>query len=125
MRSTIATILGVLLAANGVLMLVAPAPWYALTPGVVATGPFNPHFVRDIGCAYFVAGASLVWLAMDPRAWRAAMTGAAFLSLHAMVHVWDAASGRETLGRLIGDLPGVFAPPALAIWLAWPRNSKE
>lgn len=47
-------------------------------------------------------------------------TGAAFLTLHALVHLWDWAAGREVLSHLVDDLPGVFAPPALALWLAWP-----
>ena len=45
----VAMVLGVLLAANGVVMLFAGLWWYGVVPGVTATGPFNPHFVRDIG----------------------------------------------------------------------------
>ena len=52
----IAGVLALILAGNGVMMLLAPLPWYDAVPGVVATGPFNPHFVRDIGAAYLVAG---------------------------------------------------------------------
>jgi hypothetical protein len=43
------------LAGNGVFMLAWPAVWYGLTPGVAETGPFNPHFARDVGGAYLVA----------------------------------------------------------------------
>ncbi|HVT34906.1 MAG TPA: hypothetical protein VHE37_04960 [Nevskiaceae bacterium] len=43
------------------------------------------------------------------------------LALHAGTHVWDAAAGREAWSGLVADLPGVFALPALAIWLARPR----
>jgi hypothetical protein len=52
MRGILAWILGLSLAANGVIMLAVPAAWYTAVPGVPATGPFNPHFVRDIGVAY-------------------------------------------------------------------------
>src|SRR5215831_10035016 len=63
MRSLVAWVLELGLAANGLAMLEVPANWYAMVPGVVDTGPFNVHFVRDIGIAYVVAGAALVWFA--------------------------------------------------------------
>ena len=49
MRSLIRWVLPVLLGLNGAFMLVAPGPWYETVPGVTGTGPFNPHFIRDIG----------------------------------------------------------------------------
>jgi hypothetical protein len=122
MRKILALILGAGLAANGLFMLGDPAAWYAAVPGVPMTGPLNPHFVRDIGCAYCVAGAALAALAFAARARAAALAGGAFLALHALVHLWDWASGREMLDHLIADLPAVFAPPALALWLAWPNS---
>ena len=117
-----ALILGIGLAANGLIMLVVPADWYAMVPGVVETGPFNAHFVRDIGVAYLVAGATLTWFAINEAARPAAFAGAAFLALHALVHLWDAAAGPEHAHQLLVDLPPVFLPPALAIWIAWPRR---
>jgi hypothetical protein len=119
MRGLVASILGLGLAANGLTMLAAPVNWYAMVPGVVDTGPFNPHFVRDIGVAYFVTGGSLVWLAKWPAARPAAQAGAAFLVLHAAVHLWDVATGREHAHQLLFDAPTVFLPPVLALWVAW------
>lgn len=63
MRVALAIGLGLLLAANGFLMLADPAQWYAIVPGVPETGPFNPHFVRDIGAAYVVTVVAIAWLA--------------------------------------------------------------
>jgi hypothetical protein len=41
--------------ANGLWMLVAPYSWYMDLPASVPdTGPFNPHFVRDIGVTFVV-----------------------------------------------------------------------
>jgi hypothetical protein len=51
-------LLGAGMAANGLAMLVAGPLWYAAVPGVMATGSFNGHFVKDIGAAYLVAGAA-------------------------------------------------------------------
>jgi len=118
-----AWIVGLGLIANGLTMLAVPEAWYALVPGVPQTGPLNPHFVRDIGAAYLVAGGTLVWFAIDRAARPAALAGAAFLAIHAAIHVWDAAAGREHAHQLLVDLPAVFLPPALAIWIAWPPGS--
>ena len=125
MRFATAAILGLAFAANGVFMLAVPRLWYGTVPGVADTGPFNPHFVRDIGCAYVVAGGALLGFALDIRFRAAALAGAAFLALHAALHVWDAAAGRESLDHLVGDLLPVFIAPALALWLVWPRSRKN
>ena len=51
-------IIAILYMANGLIMLAAPLLWYQLTPGVVETGPFNSHFIRDIGLAFVGASCS-------------------------------------------------------------------
>jgi hypothetical protein len=118
MRVIFAAILGLGLAANGLAMLTVPAAWYAAVPGVSETGPFNAHFVRDIGAAYLVCGGALAWFAWTPTARRAALSAAAFLTLHAIVHLWDAAAGREHPHQLMIDIPSIFLPAALALWVA-------
>ena len=62
----LAAVIGLVMAANGIAMLLAGPAWYAAVPGVTETGPFNPHFVKDIGAAYLTAGAGLAAFA-----WRA------------------------------------------------------
>jgi hypothetical protein len=125
MRRVLAIILGIGLGLNALLMLAVPAAWYAAVPGVTQTGPFNPHFVRDIGAAYLVAGAALLWFAASPKAQSAAQAGAAFLTLHALVHLWDAAAGREHAHQLLIDLVTIFVPSALAVWIAWPAPKRH
>lgn len=122
MRHATLTILGLGLLANGLFMLFAPAPWYAAIPGVSETGPYNPHFVRDIGCAYGVAAAGLLALVCWPQAWPAAIAGSSFLVLHALVHVFDALQGRIALEHLANDAVAVLFPALLALALAWPRH---
>lgn len=121
MRNTTLAVLGLGLLANGLFMLLAPEPWYGLIPGVRETGPYNPHFIRDIGSAYGVAGASLLWLRKDWRAWPAAIAGSAFLVLHAAVHLFDALQGRIAMHHLANDAVAVLLPAVLALSLAWPR----
>src|SRR5690348_14578195 len=116
-RITVAIGLGLLLAANGFVMLVDPAQWYAMVPGVPETGPFNPHFVRDIGAAFVVTGVAMTWLGRDARAVPAALAGALFLTLHAFVHVADAIAGRIHTDHILSDLVTVFAPAVIALWL--------
>ena len=65
MRRQLAAILAIPTVLNGLAMLVAGPLWYETVPGVTDTGPFNPHFVQDIGVAFLVAG-----LALAARAWR-------------------------------------------------------
>jgi uncharacterized protein YjeT (DUF2065 family)/alkylhydroperoxidase family enzyme len=120
MKTLLAVLVGVVLAANGLFMLAAPAAWYPLVPGVADTGPFNGHFIRDIGCAYLIAGLGVLALAAFGRVARGfAVAGIAFLLLHATVHVADALAGRADPHHLLADLPTVFGLPLLAAWLAW------
>jgi hypothetical protein len=37
-------------------MLASPEGWYLAVPGVTTTGPFNQHFVRDIGLIFLFVG---------------------------------------------------------------------
>jgi len=120
LRRILTMALGVALGANGAWMLVAPMNWYRWIPGVVGTGPANLHFIRDIGCAYLVAGLSVIWLGRAPQlAWPAALAIGIFLGLHALVHLYDFFIGHESARNLIEDVPAIFLPAVLVIWLAW------
>jgi hypothetical protein len=101
-------LLGLGLLGNSLIMLAVPALWYAHMPGVVDTGPFNAHFVREIGTAYLVCGVALVWFAMRQAARPAAPIGAAFLAVHALMHLFDAATGREAVEQLSSMSPQFF-----------------
>jgi uncharacterized protein YjeT (DUF2065 family) len=122
-RSITLWLLAPVLAGDGLFMLLAPEAWYHMLPTVPATGAFNAHFVRDIGAAYLVVGGALAWLALGRAGGHAAaLTGGAFLGLHAAVHLWDATAGRASLAHLAQDVPLVIVVPALVVWLAWPRS---
>ena len=112
-------VLGLLAAAlayNGIHMLVAAEDWYRSIDTVPLTGPFNSHFVRDIGCAYLAAA-----LGMLIGAWRtqwlvpATLPALTFLGLHACVHVADALGSAESAQHAgIADAIGVYGLPLLA-----------
>jgi hypothetical protein len=125
LRPALAAILALAMGANGLAMLLAGRWWYGAVPGVTETGPFNPHFVKDIGAAYLVVGVALGWLAFraSPAARGAAIAAALFLGLHAAIHLAEAVPmGMADLAR---DLPGVFLPALLAAWIAVPYPRLE
>jgi len=108
-------VLGVGSLANAAWMLVDPLRWYHDLPaGVPDFGEFNPHFVRDIGCAFATVGAAQVWAAFAPRHRYplVAMT-ALFLVAHAALHVYDTTRGAVDHTHWWLDLPGVYAPAVL------------
>lgn len=116
------------MALNGLVMLAAGRWWYGAVPGVTGTGPFNPHFVKDIGAAYLVAGAAFAWLALrkSPAARGAAAAGAAFLALHAGIHLATAIGAPMGLADLARDFPGVILPAVVAVWIvAAPYQPRE
>jgi uncharacterized protein YjeT (DUF2065 family) len=115
-----AVTLGFVLVTNGLYMLYDPTGWYSLVPGVPDTGPLNIHFVRDIGCAYVMAGGAVAWLCFDPRARPGALAAAAFLTLHALVHVAEEIGGQSHSGHMLSELVAVFVPAAVALWLTLP-----
>ncbi len=56
----VAAALGVAAEANGIFMLWSPEAWYLAVPGVTTTGPFNQHFVRDIGLIFLFVGTAFL-----------------------------------------------------------------
>ena len=126
-RRLIAALLALTMGANGVAMLAAGRWWYGAVPGVPMTGPFNPHFVKDIGAAYLVVGVAFGWLAArpTPAARGASVAAALFLGLHAGVHLTDAIGDPACLADLARDFPGVLLPALLAAWLCAPYARVE
>lgn len=126
MTRIIAVVLAVILGANALFQLAAPLAWYDAVPGVPSTGAFNPHFVRDIGAAYLVTAMGLAWFAWRPvQGWPALVAGAAFLTLHSAIHLFDASCSASPLADLIRDFPGVFLPTLAAAGIAIVHKHEE
>ncbi|HEX8500521.1 MAG TPA: hypothetical protein VF659_08025 [Pyrinomonadaceae bacterium] len=108
--------------ANAAWMLASPLTWYEHFPAAVPhTGPFNPHFVRDIGVAYFVAGLGFGWCARNLGRSRPAHVGlTVFFVGHALIHLGEILAGRLPASHWLIDAPGVFAPALLLLVLAVP-----
>ncbi|HEB91009.1 MAG TPA: hypothetical protein ENI85_15650 [Deltaproteobacteria bacterium] len=116
----IVLVFGVTSIANALWMLAGPMHWYTDIPVAVPdTGPFNPHFVRDVGGAFLTAGISLVWAFFSPRyRFPLVVAGSIFLSAHAGVHVFDTLRGALGHDHWLLDLPGVYLPGILLPWIA-------
>ena len=120
MGTGIALLLGLAMLGNGVFMTIAPESWYWMVPGVPDRGPFNQHFVRDIGFIYVLGGAAfvhgsvytkqrfLLWLM--PTVW---------LVSHAIFHVWEVVVGICGPKSLIEDFGGVTLPALLGLGLIY------
>lgn len=119
----LAAFLGLASAVNGAFMLISPANWYFAVPGVTTTGPFNQHFVRDIGLIFLLVAIAMLAGVARPVArvplWSAA---ALWLAGHALFHFWEVAVGICAPSALAQDFPAVTLPAilttALALW-AW------
>ena len=114
----IATLLGLGALANGSFMLVSPADWYFAVPGVTTTGPFNQHFLRDIGLVFVLVGGAFLTGAARAQ-YRVALWGAASLWLagHALFHVWEVAVGICGPSALLRDFAAVSLPAILGLLL--------
>jgi hypothetical protein len=123
MQRWIAAILAVFNVANGLAMLFASSAWWTSVPGVADTGPFNLHFVQDVGAAFLVAGLALAARAWRPAYWPAAVTGSGFLAAHAVIHLALMASGHDH--QAASNLAAVVLPAALALYSAFPTQGER
>lgn len=121
------------LAASGVLVgvwaLLRPRSFYDTFPGfghhwTAVTGPYNEHFVTDVGAAYLALTAlavlALAWA--DLRSCRlAGAAWAVFSAPHFLFHArhLDGLSGLDK----VAELSTLGATLVVAIWLATPGRS--
>lgn len=111
---------------NGLFMLIAPETWYYSVPGVVQSGPYNQHFIRDIGIIYFFIGLAFTFGLMKPHR-RIEFWGAAslWLAAHAVFHFWEVAVGICSASAIPRDFPGVTLPALIGLAItAWAWHSQ-
>ena len=120
-------LLGLFHLANGLAMLFAPAQWFASVPGVPMTGPFNHHFIQDVGLAFVASAAGLGFGALRrPHAGLLAAAGATWPFLHALLHVWGWLTGAMADSHIIAtEAMGVVVPATLGVVLAGLRLRRE
>ena len=98
----------------GLFMIAKPLDWYVSLPTVITTGPPNKHFIRDIGIAYAACGIMLLYASANIHTrWLAVLTGALWLSLHGILHIYEVTVGICSVGVFWADAPGVLGPSIL------------
>ena len=126
----VALALGVAAEANGLFMLASPEAWYFAVPGVTTTGPFNQHFLRDIGLIFLLIGTAFLAGTALPR-YRIVLWAAPTLWLwgHALFHFWEVAVGICGPSALARDFPAVTLPAiigtVLVLWALADGRAEE
>jgi hypothetical protein len=117
-KKVAAGFLGALNILIGLTMLIAGERWFMTTSGVAATGPYNAHFVADVGTAFLAAGLALFARSCRTRFWPAAVAGSTFLVCHGLIHVRDFILHPHDLRLTLS----VVVPSFLAMWAALPSK---
>jgi hypothetical protein len=120
--------LGLFHVLNGLWMIAAPENWYAAVPGVPLEGPFNHHFIGDIGLAFLASGAGMLAGVRSGAKWATlALAGATWPALHALFHVWEWLSDGlpPTAQIMFATGFGVMFVSFLGFALAWLRAKQE
>ena len=92
--------------------------FYQTIPGLEVMGPFNQHFIRDVGLAFVASGAAMLW-----GTWTCnrgvVIAGAMWPAMHGAFHM-SIQIGRGLPGDLIMwfDFLAVIAPAFLALFAA-------
>ena len=114
MRRITAALLGALHLLNGLAMLVDAQRWFART--AASSGPFNAHFVHDVGAAFLAASLGLLARSWRGHLWPAAVAGSVFLLFHALIHLVEFVS----TGHEPATVVFLIAFATLALWSSLP-----
>ncbi len=112
----LAAVLGVFHTLNGMAMLSDAQRWFDSV--AAGTGPFNEHFVLDVGFAFFAGGLAFLAYAWRPRLKLVAFGASGFLVFHALLHCALAIAG-ETQNP-ITDIVAVVIPAVTGAAISWP-----
>lgn len=109
-------LLGIGMFVNGIVMLYNPAFWYFAVPTVTATGPFNQHFIRDIGLIYLMIGAGYLIGIFAPaqRVWLWA-AATLWLGLHGFFHLWEIGVGYCGADTIAKNGHAVYLPAIIGL----------
>ena len=99
----------------GTAIFLAPGHFHALTPGVAHFGPFNAHFIRDVGLVYVASGLTGLY-GVRSGSVQVGIAAALWSCLHAVfhLHVW-VDRGLPLDGIFVFDLSFVILPPFLVV----------
>lgn len=101
----------------GAHMLIDPAGWYSVTPGVAAEGPMNSHFIGDIGAAFIMVAAAYGFSMQKGASWQLPAVAAVLPTMHGGIHLIGIISGHSHGNAFLVELLGVIFPGGLAAML--------
>ena len=103
---------------TGLIISIAPHFFYETGPGVADTGPYNMHFLRDVGFAFTVSSLGIAYGLMQ-RLKPLIIFGTAWLAMHGMFHfvLWTA-HAEPTSSAAVLDLAIVVLPALVVSYLA-------
>ena len=107
---------------TGLFIAVAPLGFYETGPGVSDTGPYNMHFLRDVGFAFTVSSLGIAY-GLVRRLKPLIVFGTAWLAMHGLFHLtlWLLHSAPVSEGALL-DLVLVVLPAAVVTYLGATYN---
>jgi|ASRR01.1.fsa_nt_gi hypothetical protein len=117
MKILILGVIGTIYVLNALVMWFMPVWWYETVPGITMMGPFNLHFVRDIGLVYLVSGLGLLCARKMPQV---ALFACSWPFLHALFHAWIFVARGMPLDLIATtNLFLIQLPAWLSLWCAW------
>ena len=85
MRTTITWALVAYYLLTGFYLILLPMTFYQTAPGVVDTGPYNMHFIRDVGFAFTVSALGIAY-GIRHNLKPLMLFGVSWLALHGLFH---------------------------------------
>lgn len=103
---------------TGLTLMIDPQGFYENAPGVSDTGPYNAHFMRDVGFAFTVSALGIAYglrKGLKPLI----LFGAAWLAMHGLYHLvlWFGHSHPGS-GLALIDLAVVVLPAVAVSYLS-------
>lgn len=111
--------LGLFQTIDGLVMISSPERWFMEAPGASATGPFNQHFVIDVGLGFLATGLAFLATAWRPSFQLAAFGASGFVVFHALFHLAHLTMGHSSHAWV--DV-AIAVPAFLGLALVWPRG---
>lgn len=106
-------------------MFLSPMTWYQITPGVKEMGPFNMHFVMDLGLVFFVSAAAMAY-GLFRQDKTAIVCGAFWPVLHAIFHIFIWFQRGVPFDLIaFSNLFGIQLPAWTALFLAFKHPTRS
>jgi hypothetical protein len=104
---------------TGLYAFFMPEAFYNGTPGLKQMGPFNIHFIGDVGLAFLASGGVTMWGAWQ-RLRGLALGGSSWPFLHALFHVQIWSHRGFAFDHIAAfDFTFVITPALIALIFAW------